>query len=155
MMDRMLIDTFRTMICEELEDIAKAGLKTHDILDMMKDLLQSWHYLDEIEERTKHEDMKYSQRSAGRYYVDGNYMGGYGSFDGGNSYARGQMRNSYEGNSMYYSPRMGHPMYSMQDGNGRIGDRKEVIEELRKMMDNVKDDAVKLTISEAIGKLDK
>ena len=143
-MEKKTMDTLRTMICGELEDIAKKGnLDSHDTLDVLKDLLESEKNLGKIEkyqmekeEKEKEKemgmDMGYSQR---KYYIDADYdprqpinsyarggQGGQGNSYGysmgnvydGGSYARGMDGNSY----MYYDPRYEQtPMYSMTRGN--------------------------------------
>ena len=147
-MEKKTMDTLRMMVCGELDDIAKKGSLSHESLDVMKDLLQSEHYLNKIEkcqeEKEKEQsmggsmpmDMGYSQR---KYYIDADYQPGAMSYPrggqsymDGNSYARGgnsmargmyDMGGSYAdgGNSyMYYDPRYEQPMYSMARG-GRGG----------------------------------
>lgn len=48
-MEKKTIDTLRTMICGELEDIAKKGIVSHENLDILKDLLESAKNLEKIE----------------------------------------------------------------------------------------------------------
>lgn len=141
-MEKKTMDTLRTMICGELEDIAKKGtLDSHDSLDILKDLLESAKNLEKIEkyqkEKEKEEkemgmDMGYSQR---KYYIDADYdprqpmnsyvRGGQSMAQGGNSYGY-SMGNVYDGGSYmqggnsytYYDPRYEQmPMYSMTRGN--------------------------------------
>ena len=141
-MEKKTMDTLRTMICGELEDIAKKGsLDSHDTLDILKDLLESEKNLGKIEkyqmekeEKEMGMDTGYSQR---KYYIDADYdprqpMSSYARGGQGNSYARGgnsygySMGNVYDGGSyvqggnsyMYYDPRYEQmPMYSMARGN--------------------------------------
>ena len=40
-MEKKTMDTLRTMICGELDDIAKEGKLSHESLDILKDLLES------------------------------------------------------------------------------------------------------------------
>ena len=145
-MEKKTMDTLRTMICGELEDIAKKGtLDSHETLDVLKDLLESEKNLRKIEkyqmekeEKEKEKemgmDMGYSQR---KYYIDADYdprqpmnsyaRGGQGMGQGGNSYGY-SMGNVYDGGGyargmngnsyMYYDPRYEQtPMYSMARGN--------------------------------------
>ena len=174
-MEKKTIDTLRTMICGELEDIAKKGnLDSHETLDVLKDLLDSAKNLEKIEkyqgEKEEKEnsmmDMGYSQR---KYYIDADYdprqpinsyaRGGQGNsygysmgnvYDGGN-YARMNMNgNSY----MYYDPRYEQtPMYSMARGYSRHGNKQEMISELQEMMGETQDEGVKKAISEALSKI--
>ncbi len=166
-MERKSIEALRAMVCGELEDIAKKGTLTHETLDILKDLLQSMHYLDKIDEKEmEQEELRmggYSQRSSGRYYIDGEYGRGYGSYADGNSYARGGRGGLYnrggsymDGNSyMYYDPRMDYPMYPRAGGYSRTGSKREMIEELKDMMKDTGDESIRAAISEAINKLDK
>ena len=180
-MEKKTMDTLRTMICGELEDIAKKGsLDSHETLDVLKDLLESAKNLEKIDkyqsEKEEKEstmmDMGYSQR---KYYIDADYdpykpmnsyaRGGQGNsygysmgnvYDGG-SYARGGM----DGNSyMYYDPRYKQaPMYSMARGNSyargysRHGDKQEMINELQEMMNETQDESIKKAISDAMSKI--
>lgn len=147
-MEKKTMDTLRMMVCGELDDIAKKGSLSHESLDVMKDLLQSEHYLNKIEKCQEEKemeqsmggmDMGYSQR---KYYIDSDYQPGQMSYArggrsymDGNSYARGgnsMARGNYamydmgnqpyvDGNSyMYHDPRYEQPMYSMARG-GRGG----------------------------------
>ena len=76
----------------------------------------------------------YSQRSMGRYYVDGRY-------DADRDY----------GNS-YRMPRI-YPIYT-DDGYSRHGDNKEEItRELHKIMESTKDESIKKSISEVLMKM--
>ncbi len=177
-MEKKTMDTLRTMICGELDDIAKKGSLSHESLDVLKDLLQSEHYINKIEKRQEEKemewgtDMGYSQR---KYYIDADYQP-YGhsytrgrGMDGGmgNSYGRGYGRgygyDMYDmndmGNSyMRYDPKYDNPMYSMRGGRGYSmtgGTKAEMIEELKGMMNETTDQAVKTAISEAITKMNK
>ena len=176
-MEKKTIDTLRTMICGELDDIAKEGKLSHESLDILKDLLESAKDLEKIEKyqgerQEKEMDGGYSQR---KYYIDADYQPGMG----GNSYARGRdmydmnsyargnsygrdmydMNNSYaRGNSyMYYDPRYEQvPMYSMTRGYSRHGNSKqEMIEELQQMMGETNDEKIKAAIQEAITRMNK
>lgn len=170
-MEKKTMDTLRTMICGELDDIAKKGTLSHETLDILKDLLESAKNLEKIDkyqkEKEEGEMVGYSQR---KYYIDADYQPGMG----GNSYARGgramyDMNNSYTrggnsygrgmydmGNSYnYYDPRYENPMYSMARGYSRTGGKEEMIEELKQMMAETGDEKIRSAISEAIGKMNK
>lgn len=179
-MEKKTMDTLRTMICGELEDIAKKGnLDSHETLDVLKDLLDSAKNLEKIdkyqsekEEKEMGMDKGYSQR---KYYIDADYdprqpmnsyaRGGRGNYDmGGNSYGRGMydMGGSYmDGNSYMYDPRYDMPMYSMARGNSytrgysRHGDKQEMIGELQEMMGETQDMKVKEAIQKAITEMSK
>ena len=181
-MEKKTMDTLRTMICGELEDIAKKGnLESHETLDVLKDLLESAKNLEKIEKYQKEKEEKemgmdsgYSQR---KYYIDADYdprqpinsyaQGGrmnmdsnsYGYsmgrvYDGG-SYARGMDGNSYRYEPMYNQTPM--PMYSMNGGYpmgySRHGDKQEMISELQQMMNETQDEAVKKAISDALSNM--
>lgn len=165
-MEKRTIETLRTMICGELEDIAKKGINTHENLDVLKDLLESAKNLEKIEkyqgEREEKEmgmDRGYSQR---KYYIDADYQpgmgnsyarGGRGMYDMGNS-QRG-MNYGYDGGNsyMYYDPRYD---YSMARGYSRQGSTKEdMIKELQQMMNETTDEKVKMAIHEAVTKMNK
>ena len=167
-MEKKTIDTLRTMICGELEDIAKKGIVTHENLDILKDLLDSAKNLEKIEkyQREKEEkemDMGYSQR---KYYIDADYQPPMGP----NSYARGGQGNSYgysmgrtyDGGSYMYHP--GYDpmsMYSMARGNSygmgysRHGDKQEMMTELQEMMNETQDMKVKEAIQKALNEMSK
>jgi len=145
-MERKTIETLRAMVCGELEDIAKKGIVTHESLDILKDLLQSAKDLEKIEHYQKERekewamdyDRGYSQR---KYYIDADYDP---HMSYGNSYAQG---------GHLYTP---HYQAPMDRGYSRHGNTKaEVVEELRQMMGEAKDDTVKSAISDAIMKLSK
>lgn len=40
-MEKKTLDVLHMMICEELDEIAKNGITSHEVLDIMKDLLES------------------------------------------------------------------------------------------------------------------
>lgn len=174
-MEKKTMETLRVMLCGELDDIAKKGTLTHESLDIVKDLLDSMKNLEKIEKYQNEKEMDmmqpmgndmkgYSQRSMGRYYIDGQY-------GTGNSYARGGMGgNSYgmnrmgyndsggydNGNSyMYYNPMYDYPMSSRRGGYSRTSSKEEVMEELKDLMRETNDDAVRNAISDAISKMNK
>lgn len=166
-MEKKTIDTLRTMICGELEDIAKKGVVNHEQLDVLKDLLDSAKNLEKIEkyQREKEEsefntmDRGYSQR---KYYIDADYdpygpansYGGRG-MTGGNSYGY-SMGRPYDGGSYSYryDPRFDMP-YSMARGRGysMTGSKEEMISELTQMMNESNDDKVRVAIQKAIGEM--
>ena len=170
-MEKKTMDTLRTMICGELDDIARKGISDHDTLDVLKDLLDSAKNIEKIEKYTREkeeekkekEDMGYSQRSIGRYYVDGTYDRGNsyrgGGYDMGNSYRGGNydMGNSYrgypmmyEGNSyMYREPMMDYPM----GGYSGAKAKEEIKEELKEMMAEATDEKTRSAISEIMRKI--
>ena len=175
-MEKKTMDTLRTMICGELDDIAKKGTLSHETLDILKDLLESEKNLGKIEkyqkekeEKEKEMDMGYSQR---KYYIDADYQPPMSS----NSYARGGQGNSYgysmgrvydggsyaNGNSYMYNP--GYDpmsMYSMARGNSyargysRHGDKQEMMNELQEMMNETQDMKVKEAIQKALNEMNK
>lgn len=158
-MEKKTVEALRVMICGELDDVAKQGSLTHESLDIVKDLLESLKNLHKIEkmedEKEGREMMGYSQRSMGRYYVDGTY-------GDGRSYARNQYErmdgNSYAqgGNSNYgYYPMYDYPMYSGRRGYSYDGEKHEVIEKLHEMMNETTDEKVRNLISETINKMNK
>jgi hypothetical protein len=170
-MEKKTMDTLRTMICGELEDIAKKGSLSHETLDILKDLLDSAKNLEKIEkyqsekeEKEMGMDMSYSQR---KYYIDADYdpykpMNSYARGGQGNSYARNMydMGGSYmDGNSYMYDPRYDMPMYSMARGNSyargysRHGDKQEMINELQEMMNEAQDMKVKEAIQKALNEM--
>lgn len=174
-MEKKTVDALRVMLCGELDDIAKEGKLTHESLDIVKDLLESMKALAKIEKMEEEKeamsmDMKgYSQRTMGRYYVDGEYgtgnsYGGRGMYDmgQGNSY-RGGNGNSYAGRGnydmgnsyRYYNPMYDYPMYSMRGGYSRTGSKSEVMEELMDLMKETQDESVKSAISEAINMMNQ
>lgn len=169
-MEKKTMDTLRTMICGELDDIAKKGTLSHETLDILKDLLESAKNLEKIEKYQSEKesewgmDQGYSQR---KFYIDADYnpysphmsyaRGGRGMdgnsysyrdnrvYDGGRSYAGG----------MYYDPRYDQG-WSMRGGMSYTGSSKaEMIEELKQMMNEATDATVKNAISDAIAKMNK
>jgi hypothetical protein len=178
-MEKKTMETLRTMICGELEDIAKNGIKSHENLDILKDLLDSAKNLEKIEkyqrekEETEYEmDRGYSQR---KYYIDADYdpynpmnsyaRGGRTMYDmqGGNSYAidRNRAASALYGNGngnsyMYYDPMYSQARYPMSMSNGYSnGGNTDAISELTKMMAEAPDEITKKAISDAITKLNK
>lgn len=157
-MERKTVDALRVMICGELDEVAKQGTLTHESLDIVKDLLESLKNLKKIEklEDEKEERMMgYSQRSMGRYYIDGTYGNG-NSYAGNqysmNSYARGGNSNA-QGNSNYgFYPMYENSMYSGR-GYSRHGEKHEIIEKLQELMNETNDEKVRNSISEAINKM--
>ncbi len=160
-MEKKTIDTLRVMLCGELEEVTKKGSLTHESLDIIKDLLESIKNLGKIEEFEKEkqslEMMGYSQRPMGGYYMDDMYANGnsyarnqYSMMDGG-SYARGGGGNSNYG----YNPMFNYPMYSGRRGYSRDDGKQEMIEELHEMMNKTSDEKIKMTISEAIEKMNR
>lgn len=165
-MEKKTIDTLRTMICGELEDIAKKGIVSHENLDILKDLLESAKNLEKIEKyqdekKEKEMDMGYSQR---KYYIDADYQPPIGP----NSYARGGQGNSYgysmgrvydggsymDRNSYMYNP--GYEpmsMYSMARGYSRHGSKQEMMTELQEMMDETNDMKVKEAIQKVLNEI--
>lgn len=164
-MEKKTMDTLRTMICGELDDIARKGISDHETLDVLKDLLDSAKNIEKIEkygrekeESKEREENGYSQRSMGRYYVDGQFgrqnspylspdMRG-GSFENYPTYGDNFMM----GNSQrYYDPAYYDSSYR---GNSYLNPepRKEVIKELEKMMKNASDEKTKAIISELLMK---
>ena len=166
-MEKKTMDTLRAMLCGELEDVAKKGNLTHELLDIVKDLLDSMKNLNKIEKYQMEQegnvmdmttDMRgYSQRAMGRYYVDGEYGNGYSYNRRGDGYGRNIYNDSYmDGNSyLYYDPRYDHPMYSRRGGYSRTGSKQEMMDELRDMMHETNDEMVKKAISDAIDKMSK
>ena len=178
-MEKKTMDTLRTMICGELEDIAKNGIKSHENLDILKDLLDSAKNIEKIEkyqrekEEKEHETMDrgYSQR---KYYIDADYdpyqpsmpysRGARPMYDmqGGNSYAveRNRAADTLYGNGnsyMYYDPMYSQARYPMNMGGGYSGtnNNSEAIMELKQMMAEAPDEITKKAISDAITKLNK
>lgn len=165
-MEKKTMDTLRTMICGELDDIARKGISDHETLDVLKDLLDSAKNIEKIEkyarEKEEKEEGGYSQKSMGRYYIDGAYDRGnsYMNYDMGNSYRGGNydMGNSYrnypmmnEGNSyMYREPMMD---YSMMGGYSGAKAKEDIMKELKNMMSEAIDDKTRTTISEIINRI--
>ena len=173
-MEKKTMDTLRTMICGELDDIARKGISDHETLDVLKDLLDSAKNIEKIEKYAREkeesekekEEMGYSQRSMGRYYVDGTYDRGnsYMNYDMGNSYRGGNnymnydMGNSYRGYPMMYegnSYMYREPMMDYSMGNGYSGTmaKEDITNELRKMMSEATDEKTRTTISEIMAKI--
>ena len=167
-MEKKTMDTLRTMICGELDDIAKKGIVTHENLDILKDLLESAKNLEKIEKYQKEKeekemDMGYSQR---KYYIDADYdpykpMNSYARGGQGNSYGY-SMGRTYDGGSYMYNP--GYDpmsMYSMARGNSygmgysRHGDKQEMMNELQEMMNETQDMKMKDAIQKVINEMSK
>ena len=166
-MEKKTMDTLRTMICGELDDIAKKGTLSHETLDILKDLLESAKNLEKIDkyqkEKEEGEMVGYSQR---KYYIDADYQPGM------NSYARGMDRRMVydvdSGNSYTYYGPMHEPMYSMAMGNqggqggnsnmrgySRHGDTQEMKKELNEMMNETQDVKVKEAIQKILTEMNK
>ena len=142
-MDKYVSRDLQNMICRELEGIAKKKeIDTPATVDILKSLTSSLKNLMKIDKMGMDMEIEdpsmrgYSQRSIGRYYVDGTYGTDRG-YDYGNSYRM---------------PRV-YPMY-MDDGYSRHGDSKEeVVKELHKLMESTSDEHMKKSISEILMKL--
>lgn len=153
-MEKKTMDTLRAMLCGELEDIVKKGTLTHETLDMVKDLLDSMKNLEKIDKYQKEKEKEeweqgYSQR---KYYIDADYNPySHNSYRGpmnyGMSYARGGQ--SYMDGNSYMYPMYEHPMYS------RTSSAQEIAHELKGLMQETTDPAVKSAISEVITKVSK
>lgn len=168
-MEKKTMDTLRAMLCGELEDIVKKGTLTHETLDMVKDLLDSMKNLEKIDKYQKEKEKEeweqgYSQR---KFYIDADYQpygqrNSYGYPDmsyarGDQSYARGGQSyvdgNSYMNSYMY--PMYDMPMYGNARGYSRTQSPQEMAQELRTMMQETTDPALKTAISEVITKVEK
>ena len=180
-MEKKTMDALHVMLCGEIEDIVKKGNLSHETLDVLKDLVETEknldkieHYKNEKEEKEKMNmsmmdmDRGYSQR---KYYIDADYdpyaqrnsyRGGYDMYDmsfarGGNMGGNGRIGgNSYmDGNSyMYYDPRY-EQSYTAPRPYSRAQSPQEVTEELKQMMNETADPAVKAAISEVMTKMSK
>lgn len=165
-MEKKTMDTLRAMICGEIEDIAKKGSLSHETLDILKDLVETEKNLSKIEkyegekkEKEMGMDMGYSQR---KFYIDADYQpysqrNSYGYPDmtyarGGQSYARGGQ--SYMDGNSYMYPMYDAPMYANR-GYSRTQSPQEMAQELRTMMQETTDPAIKSAISEVITKVEK
>ena len=161
-MERKTMDTLRTMICGELDDIAKKGSLTHEQLDVLKDLLESAKNIEKIEKYQKEKesewemDRGYSQR---KYYIDADYnpysphsFGGRGMYDD-HSYGRSRvMYGMDDGHSYrYYDPRYDMPMYPAAYASGT----HEMVGELTQMMNETHDEKAKSAIQKAITEMNK
>lgn len=173
-MDRYVSRDLQEMVCKELEGIAKKKeIDTPATVELLEDLTGSLKNLMKIEklEMEKEEPMGgYSQRSMGRYYVDGTYggqrepwgsygdysyaqggRGGQGGQGGGNSRMMGP--SNYDMGNSYRYP-MGYPMY-MDNGYSRhTQDSEEMKLELRKLMETTPDEKTRKSILEMINKMD-
>jgi hypothetical protein len=156
-MDRYVSRDLQNMVCKELEGIAKKKeIDTPATVELLKGLTGSLKNLMKIDklEMEKEEPMEmmkgYSQRSMGRYYVDGTYGGqrdpwGYGDY----SYAQGG-RGMDSGNSYRYP--MGYPMYDNR--YSRTGeDREEMKREMMKLMESTNDEKMRKSILEVMNKM--
>ena len=158
-MEKKTMDTLRTMICGELDDIAKNGILSHETLDILKDLLDSAKNLEKIEKYTREKekdtmDMGYSQR---KYYIDADYN----PYQPINSYARGGQANGMNGN---YSMGAGYvdgnsylyrePMYPMRDYS-RNGSKQEIVSELHEIMGETSDKKVKDAIQKVLQEINE
>lgn len=176
-MEKKTMDTLRTMICGELDDIAKEGKLSHESLDILKDLLESAKNLEKIEHYQKEKEEKemgmnmdrgYSQR---KYYIDADYQPGTNSYARGGQgssygysmemgYNGGRMgRNSYmdDGNSYMYHPGYDMPIYgrnSYNRGYSRTG-KQDVIGELQGLMNEIQDAKIKEAIQKTINEINK
>ena len=171
-MDRYVSRDLQEMVCKELEGIAKKKeIDTPATVELLKDLTGSLKNLMKIEklETEKEEAMSgYSQRSMGRYYVDGTYggqrepWGGYGDYSyaqggrggqGGNMGGNNRMGSpNYDMGNSYRYPMM-YPMYT-NDGYSRHGqDPEEMKRELRKLMETAPDEQTRKSILEMINKM--
>ena len=151
-MEKKTMDTLRTMICGELDDIAKEGKLSHESLDILKDLLESAKDLEKIEHYQKEKeqnemgmemDRGYSQR---KYFIDADYQPGMAS------YARGGQGNSYMYHPEYEMPMYGRNGYNR--GYSRTG-KHEMIAELQELMNETQDAKVREAIQKTINEMNK
>ena len=147
-MERKTIETLRTMICGEIDEIAKKGILTHETLDILKDLVETEKNLGKIEKYDQEKgefgyemgmDKGYSQR---KYYIDADYN----PYDM-NSYGRGRMMYNMDGNS--YTLPMRNNSYSHHSS------KQEMIEEIEQLMAETTDEKVKKALQETIEELNK
>ena len=169
-MDRYVSRDLQEMVCKELEGIAKKKeIDTPATVELLKGLTGSLKNLMKIEklESEKEEMMGgYSQRSMGRYYVDGTYGGqrdpwnSYGDYSyaqggrgQGGQGGRGMGSSNYDVGNSYRYP-MIYPMYT-NDGYSRHGsDPEEMKQELRKLMETASDEKTRKAILEMMNKMD-
>lgn len=161
-MDKYVSHDLQSMLCKELEDIAKKKeIGTPATLEVLDDLTSSLKNLMKIDklEMERDEPMEmggYSQRAKGRYFVDGTYGGGYEPWD--YSYAQGGRGNmggkdyGYDSGNSYRYPRI-YPMYMDEPGYSRHSRSEDMRMELRKIKDNTTDEQVKQSISEILNNM--
>lgn len=175
-MDRYVSRDLQDMVCKELEGIAKKKeIDTPATVELLEDLTGSLKNLMKIEklEMEKEETMGgYSQRSMGRYYIDGNYgdrmpwnsygnysyaqgQGGGGGQGGGQGGGNSRMMgpSNYDMGNSYRYP-MEYPMYARAGYSRNGSDPEEMKHELRKLMDTASDEKTRKAILEMINKMD-
>ena len=142
-MEKYTIDALKAMLCKELDESVTKGIKTHDDLDIVKDLTETLKNLEEIEMNSmaKTEEMRgYSQLNS---YARGNSYSPYNYYN--NSYARDD-RNNTDVSRAYNPYMMGN--YSM------TGSKDEIIKELRQMAETTNNEKMKGTILECAAKME-
>ena len=150
-MDRYTSEALKTILCRELDEYARSGIKNHQDLDIVKDLLESLKNLEKIEMNSMDMDSgmdEYNMRGGNSYRM-GNYTRGnsYNNYTR-NSYARGSDmggNNSYR----YYDP------YMMERGYSGTGTKEEIMKELHQMVQDTSDEEVKRSILDCISKMEK
>lgn len=142
-MDKYVSRDLQHMICKELEGIAKKKeLDTPATVEILKELTSSLKNLMKIDkmnmEMEEDPSMRgYSQRSTGRYYVDGTYGTDRGYYDSDNPYRISKM----------------YPLY-MEGGYSKKSESKEeIIKELHKLMAEAPDEQIKQSIIEILNKM--
>lgn len=169
-MEKKTMETLRTMICGELDDIAKKGVINHEQLDILKDLLESAKNLEKIEKYQKEKDKEWESMDRGysqrKYYIDADYD----PYNPMNSYAQGGRGNSYGysmgrvydggsymngGNSYRYDPRYDMPYSMARGGRGysMTGSKEEMATELTQLMNEATDEKVRSAIQKALNEM--
>lgn len=150
MMDKYIADAIEAMLCRELDDIVRHGIKSHQDLDDVKDSVETIKNLAKIESMGGYIeggiDMReYSQR--GSNYRMGNYAQGnsYNNYYGRDSYARGDMGGN---------PNRMYEPYMMKGYSG-TGSKEEILEGLHQMVKDTSDEKIKTAVLDCISKMEK
>ena len=148
-MDRYTIEALKAMLCRELDDVVRHGIRSHQDLDLVKDAADALKNLEELgmSSMDEYADMgldmrKYSQRG-NNYRMRNSY-----NYYDEDSYAR-SMQGGQGGNSNRMYPSM------MARGYSRTGNKEDILQELHEIVENTSDDKVKSAVLECVSKMEK
>ena len=156
-MDKYTIDALKAMLCAELDDLVRRGIKTHEDLDIVKDATEALKNLEKIEKHHMEEGLmewapeKYSQRRGNYMMDDFARRNSYNYYDDDMAFRRGGNSGIRDGggNSRAYSP------YMMARGYSGTGTKEEVMQELHQIIDTTTDEKVKSAVLECVTKMEK
>lgn len=135
-MDKYTAEAIEGMLCRELDDIVRHGIKSHQDLDDVKDMVSILKHLEDMGLTSKNE------MNIKRY----NSYDGWGKGDDSSTYYTHDDVGGKD-SSHTYGP------YMMR-GYNRTGSKEEILEGLHQMVKDSSDEMVKSAILDCISKME-